>query len=50
MDTTKIIDILYDIVIELDARDTSNNSVNMTNYSWDELCEMGINLFTQLKQ
>jgi hypothetical protein len=46
-----ILDKLYNIVVELDARETSNNCVvdNLQQFSWDELCDKGIELFEKLK-
>ena len=53
MDTkeSKIIDQLYRIVTELDARECSSNLV-ISEYEttgWKELCDIGIELFAQLK-
>lgn len=51
MDDSKIIEQLFIIVTELDARDCSNNSIASCFHgiSWETLCNMGINLFEQLK-
>ena len=49
MDDSNIIKQLFTIITELDARDSSNNCVTMSEFSWDELCDMGIDLFNQLK-
>ena len=51
MDDSKIIEQLFIIVTELDARDCSNNSIEscFRGISWETLCSMGINLFEQLK-
>ena len=52
MDESKIIEQLFIIITELDARDCSSNSVesSLHGISWDALCNMGIDLFNQLKQ
>lgn len=52
MDESKIIEQLFDIVTELDARDCSSNSIisDLHGVSWDTLCDMGINLFNRLKK
>lgn len=46
-----ILDKLYNIVVELDARETSNNCVvdNLQQFGWNELCDDGIKLFKKLK-
>lgn len=51
MDTDKIIDYLFLIVEELDARNSSNNCVlsGLEHKSWTELCEDGIRFFEQIK-
>ena len=49
VDDSNIIEQLFIVITELDARDSSNNCVNMQEFSWNELCDMGINLFNQLK-
>ena len=51
MDSAEIINLLSNIVFELDVRDTScNTTSSMSVYSWDTLCDMGIDLFKQLKR
>lgn len=52
MTETQIINKLSDIIIELDARESSSNSVisSLREYGWVELCDKGINLFQDLKQ
>lgn len=51
MDKEKIINKLFYILEELDARDCSNNCVvsKLVDKSWIELCDDGIKLFEQLK-
>ena len=50
MDYENIIEQLFIVVTELDARECSNNCPTcMSEFSWDDLCDMGINLFEQLK-
>ena len=45
-----IIDKLYNIVLELDARESSGNAITeFSEFSWDNLCDLGIDLFNQLK-
>lgn len=48
----KIIDQLFDIVTELDARNISANCVipELTGIGWTELCEKGIELLWQIKK
>ena len=51
MDDTKIIEQLFIIITELDARECSNNTPTCMNvFSWEQLCNMGIGLFEQLKK
>ena len=47
----QIINKLFDIVTELDARNIGANCVipELTGVGWTELCEMGIKLFEQIK-
>ena len=47
-----IIDDLYNIVVELDARETSNNCVvdDLQRFGWDELCDKGIEILEKLKK
>ena len=46
-----IINKLFDILLELDARENSNNCIipELSDKGWDELCIEGIKLFEQLK-
>ena len=48
----KMLDDLYDIAVELDSREFSNNCViaGLTGLSWDELCDKGIEILTKLKE
>ena len=48
----KMLDNLYDIAVELDSREFSNNCViaGLTGLSWDELCDKGIEILTKLKE
>lgn len=47
-----MLDDLYDIAIELDSREFSNNCVvdRLIGLSWDELCDKGIEILTKLKE
>ena len=47
-----MLDNLYNIAVELDARETSNNCVvdNLQQFSWDELCNKGIEILEKLKE
>lgn len=51
MDNDKILDELNLIIIELYAREVSNNCVvsELQSKGWIELCDRGIELFKQLK-
>ena len=49
MESEKIIDELYNIVLELDARECSNNAM-MPEYSYHELCSRAIALLQQLDE
>ena len=51
MNTEEIIDKIYDIIIELDAREHTNNCVAacLLDKSWTELCEKAIELLEQIK-
>lgn len=45
-----IIDILYDIILELNARESSGNIITeFSELSWDDLCDWGTDLLNQLK-
>lgn len=51
MENEQIIEQLSIIITELDARECSNNCPTcMRVFSWEQLCDMGINLFEQLKK
>ena len=51
MEDSKIIEQLSLILTELDARECSNNCPNpLSTVSWEQLCNMGIGLFEQLKK
>ncbi len=46
-----MLDDLYDIAVELDSRATSNSCVvdNLQQFSWNELCDKGIEILEKLK-
>ena len=46
-----MIDDLYNIAVELDARDFSNNRVvdQLQQFGWNELCDKGIEILEKLK-
>jgi len=48
----KMLNDFHDIAIELDSREFSNNCVidRFTGLSWDELCDKGIEILTNLKE
>jgi hypothetical protein len=48
----RMLDDLYDIAVELDSREFSNNCIidRLTGLSWDELCDKGIEILTKLKE
>ena len=48
MDDEKIIEQLFLIITDIDARHSSCNCLSVL--TWNELCDMGIDLFNQLKQ
>ena len=48
MDNEKIIENLFLVMTDIDARNSGNNCLNIL--TWNELCDMGIDLFNQLKQ
>ncbi len=52
MENDKILDELNLIIMELYARETSNNCVvsELHNQNWDTLCDKGVELFKQLKK
>ena len=49
--STEIIEKLFEILTELDARNTSANEVvpNLQGVSWGKLCHQGQDLFRQLE-
>lgn len=51
MDNQMIIDKIYDIIIELDARESGGNLlfIGLQDKSWTELCEEAIRLLEQIK-
>lgn len=51
MDNQMIIDKIYDIIIELDARESGGNLLftGLQDKSWTELCEEAIRLLEQIK-
>ena len=52
MDEGKVIKQLFCVVEELDARECSLNSIapEYHNISWKELCDIGIELFKQIRE
>lgn len=46
-----MLDDLYNIAVELDARETSNNCVvdNLQQFGWNALCDKGIEILEKLK-
>ena len=46
-----LIDDLYNIAVELDAMEFSNNCVvdNLQQFGWNELCDKGIEILEKLK-
>lgn len=52
MDEKNIINMLFQIVTELDARSSCFNCVEpgLLSYGWDDLCNKGSELFQQLKE
>jgi hypothetical protein len=48
----RMLDDLYDIAVELDSREFSNDCIidRLTGLSWDELCDKGIEILTNLKE
>ena len=51
MEVREIIELLSDIIVELDARDSTCNCIvpEFQDVPWVELCERGIELFEDLK-
>ena len=48
----RMLDDLYNIAVELDSREFSNNCIvdRLIGLSWDELCDKGIEILTKLKE
>lgn len=48
----RMLDDLYNIAVELDARETTSNCVvdSLTSLSWDEVCDKGIGILQKLKE
>ena len=48
----RMLDDLYNIAVELDSREFSNNCIidQLTGLGWDELCDKGIEILTKLKE
>ena len=48
----RALDILYDIAVELDARERTSNCVirSLLPLSWDEVCDKGIEMLQKLKE
>ena len=48
----RMLDDLYNIAIELDARETTSNCVvdSLISLSWDEVCDRGIEILQKLKE
>lgn len=46
------LDVLYDIAVELDARERTSNCVirDLLPLSWDEVCDKGIEMLQKLKE
>ena len=47
-----MLDDLYDIAVELDTRENSNDCLvdRLQSYSWQELCDKGISILEELKK
>lgn len=48
MGTEKIIENLFLVMADIEARENGNNCLSVL--TWNELCDMGIDLFNQLKR
>ena len=48
MDTEKIIENLFLVMADIENREYGNNC--LSDLTWNELCDMGVDLFNQLKQ
>ena len=48
----KMLDDLYNIAVELDARETTSNIVvdDLSMLTWDEVCDLGIDILQGLKE
>ena len=48
----RMLDDLYNIAVELDARETTSNCVvdSLVPLSWDEVCDKGIEILKKLKE
>lgn len=48
----RMLDDLYNIAVELDARERTSNCVisSLLSLSWDEVCDKGIEVITELKK
>lgn len=48
----RMLDDLYNIAVELDARETTSNCVvdSLASLSWDEVCDKGIEILQKLKE
>lgn len=48
----RMLDDLYDIAVELDARETTSNCVvdSLTSLSYHEICDKGIDILQKLKE
>lgn len=48
----EMLDDLYDIAVELDTRENSNDYLvdRLQSYSWQELCDKGITILEELKK
>lgn len=50
MDYSEIVEQLYLIITELNSRESSGNcTTRMGATGWEDLCDIGINLFERLK-
>lgn len=47
MDNEKIIENIFVIMADIESREYTNNC--QSDMTWNELCDMGIDLFNQLK-
>lgn len=49
MEDRNKIEKLFNIITELDARESSNNVVSYQDATWNELCDMAIEYLKELK-